>query len=72
MNLKAESKRASTMLNGKVVAHITRHRAEEVCVEFTDGSRLYVDRHSEGLELSITGTGDEETDQAPTRQGSST
>lgn len=67
MDLKAEGKRASKMLKGKVVGRITRHRAEEVCVEFTDGSRLYVDRQPEGLELSITGTGDEETDDSPTR-----
>lgn len=63
MNLKAEAKLASEMLRGKVVARVTRHRAEEICVEFTDGARLYVDRkpEDEGLELSITGTG-EDTD----------
>lgn len=60
MDLKTEAKRASEMLRGKVVARVTRHRAEEVCIEFTDGSRLFVDRQSNGLELSITGTGDEE------------
>lgn len=60
MDLKAEAKRASEMLKGKVVAGVTRHRANEVCLEFTDGSRIYVDRKSEGegLELSITGTED--------------
>ncbi|HKO98271.1 MAG TPA: hypothetical protein VJU86_14835 [Pyrinomonadaceae bacterium] len=61
MNLKSEAKRASEMLKGKVVARVTRHRAEEVCLEFTDGTRIYVDRKAggEGLELSITGTGDD-------------
>jgi hypothetical protein len=61
MDLKTEGKRASEMLKGKVVARVTRHRAEEVCLEFTDGSRIYVDRKAEGegLELSITGTGDD-------------
>jgi hypothetical protein len=55
MDLEAEAKRATKMLKGKVVAHVTRHRAEEICIEFTDGTRLYVDRSVNGVELSITG-----------------
>ena len=66
MDLKAEAQRASEMLKGKIVAGVTRHRAEEVCIEFTDGSRIYVDRKSEvkGLELSITGSQNSQTKDA--------
>ena len=55
MNLVAEAERATEMLKGKVVAQVTRHRDEEVCLEFVDGTRLYVDRSESGVELSITG-----------------
>jgi hypothetical protein len=53
--LEDESERATGMLAGKVVAFIKRHRASEVLIEFTDGSRLYVDKSEDGIELSITG-----------------
>ena len=56
MNLEEEGERATEMLKGKVVAQVTRHRDEEVCVEFSDGTRLYVDRSEQGVELSITGS----------------
>jgi molybdopterin-binding protein len=59
MNLEEESERATQMLKGKVVALVTRHRNEEVCVEFSDGTRLYVDRSEDGVELSITGGAEE-------------
>jgi len=59
MDLQAEAKRATEMLKGKVLAHVTRHRAEEICLEFTDGTRLYVDRSADGVELSITGIGED-------------
>ncbi|MGH9871693.1 MAG: hypothetical protein ACRD9S_04410 [Pyrinomonadaceae bacterium] len=48
------------MLQGREVAKVMRHSADEVCIEFTDGSRIYIDRKTEGgLDLSITGTGEE-------------
>jgi len=53
MDLKQESERA--MLKGKVVEKILRHREKEVGLEFTDGTRLFVDAHDGALELSITG-----------------
>lgn len=55
MTLDEESERATQMLKGKVVTLVTRHRNEEVCLEFSDGTRLYVDRSDAGVELSITG-----------------
>ncbi len=59
-DLEAESKRATEMLKGKVVLSIVRHRAKEVCVMFTDGTRLYLDYAAEEIELSITGGGGED------------
>jgi hypothetical protein len=55
MDLKQESERATEMLKGKVVEKILRHREKEVGLEFTDGTRLFVDAHDGELELSITG-----------------
>jgi len=55
MDLKQESERATEMLKGKVVEKALRHREKEVGLEFTDGTRLFVDAHDGELELSITG-----------------
>ena len=57
--LKKEARRATELLRGKVVATVWRHQEREVGVEFTDGTRLFVDSVSNGLELSITGADDE-------------
>lgn len=59
MDLDAEAERATELLKGKVVACVKRFREGEVLVEFEDGTRLYVDRSIEGVELSITGGGEE-------------
>ena len=55
MDLEAEAAKATEMLQGKAVAKVTRHRVKEVCVVFTDGTRLFIDQSAEGVELSITG-----------------
>lgn len=52
--LDAESARATTMLQGKTVARVVRHRPTELLIEFVDGTRLFVDRAEAGVELSIT------------------
>lgn len=52
--LENEAERASEMLRGKVVARVIRNRPTEVLLEFTDGTRLFVDRAADALELSIT------------------
>jgi hypothetical protein len=53
-NLSAEARRATKMLKGKEVQIVWRHREGEVGIQFTDGSRLFVDHTESGLELSIT------------------
>lgn len=53
MTLEEESERTTSMLRGKIVRRILRHRDGEVVMEFEDGSRFFAD--SEGpLELSVT------------------
>ena len=49
-----ESARATELLRGKVVARVVRNRPSEVLVEFTDGTRMFVDQTDGALELSIT------------------
>jgi hypothetical protein len=51
--LKAEGRRASRMLKGKIVRVIRRHRTGEVLIEFQDGTRLFVDAKGDEIELSI-------------------
>jgi hypothetical protein len=53
MTLEKESERATDILSGKVLARLVRHRESEVLIEFTDGTRLFVDASTDGLELSI-------------------
>lgn len=55
LKLEQEAIQASLMLKGKVVAAIIRHRESEVLIQFTDGTRLFVDQIQTGIELSITG-----------------
>lgn len=52
--LEIEARRTTEMLRGKVVSVVWRHREGEVGVEFTDGTRLFVEHTSAGVELSIT------------------
>jgi hypothetical protein len=52
--LESEGRRATELLKGKVVSAIWRHRNGEVAIEFTDGTRLFVDHTQDGVELSIT------------------
>lgn len=52
--LQREAERATEMLRGKTVSVVWRHRHGEVGIQFTDGTRLFVDQASDGVELSIT------------------
>jgi hypothetical protein len=54
MRLQEESRRATRMLKHKAVRRISRCRRKEVLIEFTDGTRFYVDWQEKALELSIT------------------
>lgn len=60
MNLKQESERATEMLSGKSVKLVERHRLGEVLIEFIDGTRLFIDAKAGELELSITGSFDDD------------
>jgi len=42
------------MLKGKIVERVWRHLPKEIGIEFMDGSRLFVDMETDGLEMSIT------------------
>lgn len=53
--LTKESELATKILVGKVVSHVVRHRESEVLIQFTDGTRLFVDSKNSLVELSITG-----------------
>lgn len=59
MDLDRDGERATEMLKGKSVKRIARHTPAEVLIEFTDGTRLFVDATG-ALELSITGQVDDE------------
>lgn len=52
--LSVEARRATRMLRGKVVKKVWRHRVAELGIEFDDGSRLFIDAKSRGLEITIT------------------
>ena len=52
-DLQAEATQATELLTGKVVASVSRDRESEVLIEFTDGSRLFVDAETP-VALSIT------------------
>jgi hypothetical protein len=55
MSLEDEAARLTDLLRGKVVKVVWRHRPKEVGIEFNDGTRLFVDAVSNGLECSVTG-----------------
>ena len=59
--LSAEAERATELLRGREVATVWRHRKSEMGIEFTDGTRLFVDGTREGVELSITPGREEES-----------
>jgi len=59
-DLKAEEEVLETLLRGKVVAIVKRHRANKLLIQFDDGTRLYVDGSRDGLELSVTGGAEEQ------------
>jgi len=54
-DLENEAARLTDLLKGKAVKIVRRHRPSEIVIEFDDGTRLFVDRISNGLEFSITG-----------------
>ncbi|MBL0380372.1 MAG: hypothetical protein JKP90_23305 [Desulfofustis sp. PB-SRB1] len=57
-DIEKEVKHTEKLLKGKTVKTVWRHREKEVGIEFTDGTRLFVDHNEHGLELSITSGSD--------------
>jgi hypothetical protein len=53
-NLQKEARQLTKMLKGKTVDVVWRHRKEEVGIQFTDGTRLFIDQTPNGLDYSIT------------------
>lgn len=49
-----EAMRATEMLAGKVVLTVWRHSEQQLGIEFTDGTRLFVDHAPSCVEVSIT------------------
>lgn len=52
--LAREARDLAKHIAGKTVRQVWRHRAGELGIEFTDGTRLFVDRAENGLELSVS------------------
>ncbi len=49
-----EARRLNELLKHKTVKTVWRHRPDELAIEFEDGTRLFVDGRTDGLEFSIT------------------
>ncbi len=54
MNIEEETKKIEKFIKNKVVVKVFRNRKNEFGIEFEDGTRLFIDRVEEGLELSVT------------------
>jgi hypothetical protein len=52
--LQKEGEKATALLKDKVVYQVIRHRTNEVCIEFTDGTRLFIDTLTGTIDISIT------------------
>jgi hypothetical protein len=51
--LSLEARRISRMLAGRVIHRASRHRASELCLQFTDGTQFFTDRVAAGLAFSV-------------------
>ncbi|HUP60474.1 MAG TPA: hypothetical protein VNA69_08675 [Thermoanaerobaculia bacterium] len=51
--LAREARTLARFISGKTVRQVWRHRSGELGLEFTDGTRLFVDHAENGLEFSI-------------------
>jgi hypothetical protein len=52
--LKSEARQLTRHLKGKIIEKVWRHRFNEFGIQFTDGTRLFVDISKGGLETSLT------------------
>lgn len=54
--LEREAKAIEELLAGKVLTGVIRHRSNEVVLQFSDGTRLFVNAQIQGsLDFSVTG-----------------
>jgi hypothetical protein len=53
--LEDEGKLATEILQGKVIRVVWRPTEKQVGIEFTDGTRFFIDHQSLSVEMSITG-----------------
>lgn len=49
-----EATRLNELLQGKTVQIVYRHKPGELVLSFEDGTSLYVDNRTDGLEFSVT------------------
>jgi hypothetical protein len=49
-----EAQDITQLLQGKAVRAVKRFRAKEVLIEFTDGTRFFIDGVPNGFDFSIT------------------
>lgn len=54
MDIEKEENKLNALLCGKVVEKIFRYKKTEVCIQFTDGTRFFINRTDDKLEFSIT------------------
>lgn len=54
-DLKDEEQQLQALIADKVVAQVRHHRASELMLEFSDGSRLFVNVAGQDLDLSLIG-----------------
>jgi len=52
-DLDAEAQHLTGVLSGKTVRVVWRRRPREFGIEFTDGTRIFIDAQPEGLETSL-------------------
>jgi len=52
--LRSEVTRLGKMIGGKTIRTVRRHGRKEILIQFTDGSRLFVDWQHLGLDISVT------------------
>ncbi|MAK63460.1 MAG: hypothetical protein CMF75_01760 [Maricaulis sp.] len=57
MTLEEEEGRLNQLLGAKSVSRIFRPRGQEVIIEFSDKTRLFVNSDLEDLDLSVTSEG---------------
>lgn len=53
-NLDKEAENIKSILDGKIISDIKRFNTDEILLQFSDGTRFYINKKDPGLEFSIT------------------